>query len=114
MNSENEKEGPADGEKAVKPEWGCWSEGRPHPQGPSGSSPKLIAPHDTSCSYWNKEARDRWLGPENIGQTLIDGETVTALIDSGAQVNIVMPSFIKKHGLVVGSNDDLNNHCGRI
>ena len=33
---------------------------------------------------WNEDARDRWLGPENVGQTLIDGELVPALIDNGA------------------------------
>ena len=86
------------------------SEGRPHPQGPSGSTPKLRAPCDTPCSYWNEDARDQWLGPENIGQILIDGEPVPALIDNGAQVNMVTLSFVKRCGLVVGSIDDLNKH----
>ena len=41
-------------------------------------------PHDTPCTYWNKDVRDWWLGPENIGQTLTDGKPVTALTDNGA------------------------------
>ena len=101
-----------DGEETVKLDQGCWSKGRPHPQGPFSSSPKLRAPCDTPCTYWNEDARDRWLGPENIGQTLIDGEPVTALIDNGTQVNMVTPSFVKKRGLVVGSIADLNKYHG--
>ena len=54
------------------------------------------------------------MGPENVGQTLIDGELVTALINNGTRVNTVMPAFVKKHGLVVGSIADLNKHRGRI
>ena len=51
---------------------------------------------------------------KNIGQTLIDGESVPALIDNGAQVNTVTPSFVKRCGLVVGSINDLNKHWGQI
>ena len=54
------------------------------------------------------------MGPENVGQTLIDGEPVPALIDNGAQVNTVTPAFVKKCGLVVGSITDLNKHRGWI
>ena len=54
------------------------------------------------------------MGPENVGQTLIDGEPVPALINNGARVNTVTPAFVKKCGLVVGSIDDLNKHWGRI
>ena len=54
------------------------------------------------------------MGPENVGQTLIDGEPVPAFIDNGARVNMVMPAFVKKHGLIVGSIADLNKHQGRI
>ena len=54
------------------------------------------------------------MGPENVGQTLIDGEPVPALIDNGARFNTVTPAFVKKRGLVVGSIADLNKHRGRI
>ena len=54
------------------------------------------------------------MGLENVGQTLIDGELVPALIDNGARVNTVTPAFVKKCGLVVGSIADLNKHRGRI
>ena len=54
------------------------------------------------------------MGPENVSQTLIDGEPVPALIDNDARVNTVMPAFVKKRGLVVGSIADLNKHQGWI
>ena len=57
---------------------------------------------------------DKWLGLENVGQTLIDAELVMALIDNGALINCVTPSFFKRQGLIVGSIDDLNKHHGRI
>ena len=104
---------PAKGQE-VKPKRGCWSEGRPRPQSPSGSGTKLRAPQDTPCTYWNEDTRDRWLGLENVGRTLIDGELVPALIDNGARVNTVTPAFVKKRGLVVGSIADLNKHQGQI
>ena len=59
LNSENERKAQLREKKAVKSERGHWSEGRLHPQGPSGSTPKLRAPHDTPCSYWNEDARDQ-------------------------------------------------------
>ena len=100
--------------KAVKPEWGHRSEERPRPKGPSGSSSELRAPCDTPFSYWNEDTRDWWLGLENIGQTLTDGEPVITLINNGARVNTVTSSFVKRHGLKVGSINDLNKHRGRI
>ena len=54
------------------------------------------------------------MGPEDIGQTITDGELVTALIDKGASINMVIPLFVKKYGLVVGSIQDLNKHHGQI
>ena len=117
LNSEIERKAQLMEKKWLKQlnwEGGHQSEGRPCPQGPSGSSSELRAPCNTPCSYWNEDARDRWLGLENISQTLIDGEQVTALIDNGTWVNTVIPSFVKRHGLKVGSIDDLNKHWGRI
>ena len=36
------------------------------------------------------------------------------MIDNSARINMVTPSFVKKHGLVVGSIKDLNKHHGQI
>ena len=103
-------EGPAKRKEEVKPKWGHRSEGRPRPQSISGSGAKLRTPCETPCTYLNEDARDWWLGPENVGQTLIDSEPVPALIDNGAWVNMVTPAFVKKCGLVVGLIADLNKH----
>ena len=44
----------------------------------------------------------------------MNSQPVTTLIDNGAHMNTVTPSFVKQHGLEVGSIDDLNRHRGRI
>ena len=83
------------GEKGVKSDRGCWSEGRPCPQDSPGRDSKVGAGWNTPCSYWNEDTRDRWLGPENIGQILVNGQPVTTLINNGARMNTVTPSFVK-------------------
>ena len=102
------------GEKRVKSDRGCWSEGRPHPKDSPGRDSKVGAGWNTPCSYWNEDVQDRWLGLENISQILVNSQLVTALIDNGARMNTVTPLFVKRHGLEVGSIDDLNRHRGRI
>ena len=49
-----------------------------------------------------------------LAKSLADGQLVTALIDNGAQMNMVTPSFVRQCGLKVGSINDLNRHRGRI
>ena len=44
----------------------------------------------------------------------MDAQPVTALIDNGARMNTVTPSFVRQRGLEVGSIDDLNQHRVRI
>ena len=44
----------------------------------------------------------------------MDGQLVTALIDNGAWMNMVTPSFVRQRGLEVGSINDLNRHRDRI
>ena len=85
------------GEKRVKSDQGHWSKGRTHPKDNPSSDSKVGTGQNTPCSYWNKDAHDRWLGPENIGQILVNGQLVTALIDNGARMNTITPSFVKRH-----------------
>ena len=56
----------------------------------------------------------RWLYPANIGMAIIDGQSTTVLVDSGARMNVVTPEFMKARGLEAGSIQDLNNHARRI
>ena len=55
-----------------------------------------------------------WLYPANIGMAIIDGQSTTVLVDSGARMNVVTPEFMKVRALEVGSIQDLNNHARRI
>ena len=71
--AENERMAALAEKKGLNQTGECWSEGRPRPQGHSGRGSKVGASRDTPCSYWNEDAWDRWLGPENIGQVLVDG-----------------------------------------
>ena len=51
-----------------------------------------------------------WLYPANIGTAIIDGQSTTVLIDTGARMNCVTPEFVRARGLEAGSIQDLNNH----
>ena len=55
-----------------------------------------------------------WLYPANIGTAIIDGRLTTVLVDSGANMNVVTPEFVKARGMEAGSIQDLNNHAGHI
>ena len=98
----------------VKLEWGCRREGSPGPPGDAGQDPELNSCRPTPSTYWNEDARMRWLYPANIGTAIIDGQLTTVLVDSGACMNCVTPEFMKVRGLVVGSIQDLNNHSRHI
>ena len=99
---------------AVKPEWGCRREGSLHPPGDAGQGPELNSSQPTPSAYWNEDARMHWLYPANIGAAIIDGQSTTVLVDSGACMNCVTPEFVKARGLEAGLIQDLNNHDGRI
>ena len=114
LNSELERKARLREKKQLNQNGGARAKGGSIPKAPQAPVQKLRAPCDTPCTYWNEDTRDRWMGPENVSQNLIDGELVTALINNGARVNRVTPSFVKRCGLVVGSIADLNKHQGQI
>ena len=107
-------EGHVGRKERVKSDQGCGVKGGHIPKAAPAAGSKVGAGQNTPCSYWNEDAQDRWLGPENIGQVLVNSQLVTALIDNGTCMNTVTPSFVKRHGLEVGSIDNLNQHRGRI
>ena len=106
--AENERKAVLVEKKGLNQTGGTGVKGGHVPKATPGHSSKVGAGWDTPCSYWNKDARDRWLGLENIGQVLVNGQPVTVLIDNGTRMNTVTPSFIRQCGLEVGSIDDLN------
>ena len=57
--------------------------------------------------YLNPDAFCRFIGPRNLGQALIDDELTTCLLDNGAQLNFVTPSFAQERGMDLMSLDCL-------
>ena len=62
--------------------------------------------------YLNLDAFRRFIGPKNLGQTLIDGELTTCLLDNGAQLNFVTPSFTQERGMDIMSMGCLAREIG--
>ena len=51
-----------------------------------------------------------WIGPEMLVDLMIEGRNVNALVDSGSQVNTIMPIFVGQCGFPVLPLVDLVNH----
>ena len=52
--------------------------------------------------FLNPDPFQQWYGIENVAKVKINGEGCMALLDNGAQVNTIMPRYVKKHSLQVG------------
>ena len=50
----------------------------------------------------NPDPFQEWYGVKNIARVKINGESCMALLDNGAQINIIMPKYIRDHSLQVG------------
>ena len=46
--------------------------------------------------YLNLDAFCRFIGPKNLGKALINDELVTCLLDNGAQLNFIMPTYAQE------------------
>ena len=51
-----------------------------------------------------------WIRPETLVDLAIEGRNVNALVDSGSQVNTIMPAFVWQYGFPVLPLEDLVNH----
>ena len=51
-----------------------------------------------------------WIGPETLVDLTIEGRKVNALVDSGSQVNTIMPTFVQQYGFPVLPLEDLVDH----
>ena len=60
----------------------------------------------------NPDAFYQFIGPKNMGQALIDDELTTCLLDNGAQLNFVTPSFAQERGMDIMSLDYLAQEIG--
>ena len=51
-----------------------------------------------------------WIGPEMLVDLMIEGRNVNALVDSGSQVNTIMPAFMQQCGFPVLPLVDIVDH----
>ena len=56
------------------------------------------------------EPISHWIGPETLVDLTIEGRNANDLVDSGSQVNTIMPAFVQQYGFPVLPLEDLVNH----
>ena len=62
--------------------------------------------------YLNPDSFSRFIGPRNWGQALINDELTTCLLDNGAQLNFITPSYAIERGMDIMSLDRLAQEIG--
>ena len=85
-------------------------EGKDTSRGPkhiSNKSPKM-----KRAPYLNPDAFCRLIGPKNLGKVLVDDELVTCLLDNGAQLNFITPTYAQEWGMDIMSLDYLAEEIG--
>ena len=48
-----------------------------------------------------------WLEPETLVELTVEGRNFTTLVDSGSQVNMIMPALVQQYGFPVLPLEDL-------
>ena len=64
--------------------------------------------------YLNPDAFSRFIGPKNWGQALINDELTTCLLDNGAQLNFITPTYAVERGMDIMSLDQLAQEIGGL
>ena len=77
-----------------------------HPKGAPRGDAKGIG-HHAQTPFLNPDPFHRWYGIKNVARVRVNGESCMALLDNGAQINTIMPGFVKNCSLDVGSLSDL-------
>ena len=62
--------------------------------------------------YLNPDAFRRFIDPKNLGKSLVDDELVTCLLDNGAQLNFITPTYTQERGMDIMSLDYLAEEIG--
>ena len=78
-----------------------------HEEPPNRSSQGIKATLQTP--FLNLDPFQQWYGIENVAKVRINGESCTALLGNGAQINTIMPRSLSDHSLQVEPN---TNHVG--
>ena len=94
-------------------------EGSVHPPiGSYGPSPSgcqgLRSPCNSPLIFWNDDPWGQWLGPENLGYAILDGQCTHVLINNGTRTNTVMPAYVRQHNLEMGPITQLQSVTWRI
>ena len=63
--------------------------------------------HHTQTPFLNPNPFQQWYGVKNMARVRVNGQSCMVLLNSSAQINTIMPSFIKTHSLEVGPLSDL-------
>ena len=83
--------------------------------GPSPSGCQGIGPlHNSPSIFWKDDPHGRWLGPENLGYAILDGQRTRVLVDNGVRMNTVMPAYVRRHNLEMGPITQLQLVTGGI
>ena len=62
--------------------------------------------------YLNPDPYCQFIGPKSLGEALIDGELATCLLDNGAQLNFITPTYARKWGMDIMSLESLAQEIG--
>ena len=62
--------------------------------------------------YLNPDPYCWFIGPKNLGETLIDRELATCLLDNGAQLNFITPAYAHEWGMDIMSLESLAQEIG--
>ena len=62
--------------------------------------------------YLNPDPYCWFIGSKNLGEALIDGELATCLLDNGAQLNFITPTYACKQGMDIMSLESLAQEIG--
>ena len=62
--------------------------------------------------YLNPDPYCQFIGPKNLGEALIDGELATCLLDNGAQLNFITPTYAREQGMDIMSLESLAQEVG--
>ena len=93
--------GDGDNEGSLNPSQG----NKHHKEPPEGGSGGIKSSLQTP--FLNLDPFQHWYGIENVAKVKIKGASCMALLDNGAQVNTIMPRYIKEHSLQVEPITDL-------
>ena len=64
--------------------------------------------------FLNLDPFQHWYRVENIARERINGKSLMALLDNGAQINTIMPKYVSDHSLQMGLITNFLVACVRL